>query len=114
MSQLSDEILALRQWVHVAHHIPGRIRLRFNSALVARLANQQTEQAMQHALQFEPLTRYQINSDTSSVLLEYQPAIVPPALLDQAFSLDHQQAHSACTQLIELLTPYYQAGGHHG
>ncbi|QIZ76227.1 HMA2 domain-containing protein [Ferrimonas lipolytica] len=110
MPELTNEILSLRQWVHIGHHIPGRIRLKFNSAIVAKLARYKTTQTMEHAIQFAPLKRYQLNSETNSLLLEYDAAVIEPQLLDRLFHDDDQQARAACTSLINTLTPIYQAG----
>ncbi|WP_298444960.1 hypothetical protein [uncultured Ferrimonas sp.] len=110
MSDLATEILALRQWVHIGHHIPGRIRLKFNSAIVAKLARYKTEHTLEQAIQFAPLKRYQLNSDTNSLLLEYDPSVIKPALLDQLFDTDQAQALQACASLIATLSPIYHAG----
>ncbi|SDI97628.1 hypothetical protein SAMN04488540_104132 [Ferrimonas sediminum] len=113
MTEWTSEVLKLRQWVHVAHHIPGRIRLKFNSTLITQMARFKAEKAMEQATQFPPLKRYQLNTSSNSLILEYDHGVIQPDLLDQLFSPCEQQASNACTTLITTLTPIYQAGVNH-
>ncbi|WP_028108635.1 HMA2 domain-containing protein [Ferrimonas futtsuensis] len=108
MPNTAKEIVKLRQWVHVAHHIPGRIRLKFNSALVTQMARFKTEQILEQADRLPPLKRFQLNTGSNSLILEYDHGTIHPGLLDRLFGECQMGAEQACQELIDLLAPHYQ------
>ncbi len=110
---LASDIFSLRQWVSVAHHIPGRIRLKFNSVLLARFAQTQTEQALQQAMRSSPLIQYQLNPERGSLVLQYDATMLPPSLLDDLFASQLEPAQQAYQRLLRLLPPDDLTGANH-
>lgn len=99
------DLLTLRRFVEVAHHIPGRLRLRFSNKLVASLSQGKLKQLDAYCSPDGYLRRYQINSDTGSIVLEYDAAAIRPHILNQLFGQDGEQAQQALEQLAAILRP---------
>lgn len=99
------DLLTLRRFVEVAHHIPGRLRLRFSNKLVASLGQGKLKQLDAYCSPEGYLRRYQINSETGSIVLEYDAAAIRPQILNQLFGQDGEQAQHALEQLAAILSP---------
>ena len=99
------DLLTLRRFVEVAHHIPGRLRLRFSNKLVASLSQGPLKQLDAYCSPEGYLRRYQINSETGSIVLEYDAAAIRPQILNQLFGQDGEQAQHALEQLAAILSP---------
>ncbi|MGU9865806.1 HMA2 domain-containing protein [Kluyvera ascorbata] len=99
------DLLTLRRFVEVAHHIPGRLRLRFSSKLVASLSQGKLRQLDAYCSPEGYLRRYQINSETGSIVLEYDAAAIRPQILNQLFGQDGEEAQQALVQLAAILSP---------
>ena len=61
----------------IAHHVPGRLRLR-SAALKGKV--RASEQARRHLAQIDGVTSASANPATGSVLLEYDPNVIGPAM----------------------------------
>ncbi|WP_434777857.1 HMA2 domain-containing protein [Neisseria sp. Ec49-e6-T10] len=96
----------LQNTLHLAHHIPGRIRLKFNQKLMAFLSKGKLSQIDQYCSESGPLYGYQLNQTTGSLLIEYDSQVIPPDLLEQLFNSNTQQAQVALTSLLSLVEPY--------
>ncbi|ROU18596.1 hypothetical protein EB837_01730 [Kluyvera ascorbata] len=99
------DLLTLRRFVEVAHHIPGRLRLRFSNKLIASFSQGKLKQLDAYCSPEGYLRRYQINSDTGSIVLEYDAAAIRPHILNQLFGQDGEQAQQALEQLAAILSP---------
>ncbi|WP_233269614.1 HMA2 domain-containing protein [Kluyvera cryocrescens] len=99
------DLLTLRRFVEVAHHIPGRLRLRFSNKLIASLSQGKLKQLDAYCHPEGHLRRYQVNSDTGSIVLEYDAATIRPQILNQLFGHDGEQAQQALEQLAAILAP---------
>lgn len=99
------DLLTLRRFVEVAHHIPGRLRLRFSNKLVASLSQGKLKQLDAYCHPAGYLRRYQINSESGSIVLEYDAAAISPQILNQLFGRDGAQAEQALAQLAAILEP---------
>jgi copper chaperone CopZ len=60
----------------LAHHLPGRLRLRSAVLKGNALAS---EEARRHLAQIDGVTSAQANPSTGSVLLEYDPNVISPS-----------------------------------
>lgn len=99
------DLLTLRRFVEVAHHIPGRLRLRFSSKLIASLSQGKLKQLDAYCHPEGYLRRYQINSDSGSIILEYDAVAIRPQILNQLFGSDSELAQQALAQLAAILEP---------
>ncbi|WP_291973129.1 HMA2 domain-containing protein [Candidatus Symbiopectobacterium sp.] len=99
-----QNLMALRRFVTVAHHIPGRIRLSFTNRLVSALS-QSLLAALQSLCHPEGgLKSCSINAATGSVVLEYCASTLSPTLLTHLFGHDDQAAQQALTQIQAVLS----------
>ncbi|WED24673.1 cation transporter [Vibrio sp. JC009] len=103
MNKNVETALKLRSWVQVAHHIPGRVRLKYKLSIIAHLARFNAGD-IKRALDDIPAFRnYKLNSSTGSILIEYDPGLVSPALIEELFSPDDNIAERACYALADCL-----------
>lgn len=105
-----NSLIQLRKQVCIAHHIPGRIRLRFNSGVIGQLTSFPLGEIKTLVDQFPALTHYKLNLATRSLLLEYNHNHISPQLLDAVFHTNDQTADQACVELIETLTRIHYHG----
>ncbi len=96
------EVVKLRKWVKIKHHIPGRIRLKYKYGLLASLANFSNDEINEGLEQLPFVKDYHWNQATGSLLLEYDANVVAPQLLDAIFSQSEAEVESACRQLFLL------------
>ncbi|CAG8999474.1 MAG: hypothetical protein CENE_01448 [Candidatus Celerinatantimonas neptuna] len=103
MDKYIDMILKLRSWVRIAHHIPGRIRLKYKLGIMAHLARFNAHD-IERVLDSVPAFRnYKLNSSTGSILIEYDSDLIYPQLLETLFSQDDNVAKQACYDLMDCL-----------
>lgn len=76
-------LMALREYLSVAHHVPGRIRLKFSMGLL------KDKDALKLISEFEnspvpPAVKdARINKMARSVVIEYDKNVIDPAKLDE-------------------------------
>lgn len=80
------DIIALRDCLTVAHHVPGRIRIRFSLALLARPEARTLMSASNDGRGVPGFRGMRLNAAARSVVIEYDPAVIPPDKLDEALT----------------------------
>ncbi|WP_159565786.1 HMA2 domain-containing protein [Budvicia diplopodorum] len=98
-------LITLRRFVEIAHHIPGRLRLRFTNRLVAGLSQGKLSSLEALCGNDSCLKSYTVNSATGSLILEYDARRLSPALLDQLFGSDDNLAQQALTAILPIISP---------
>lgn len=96
----------IQEMLHISHHIPGRIRLKFNNKLVALLSKSKLAQFDRYCTAQGPLFNYELNSATASLLIEYDETVVKPIVLDNLFNKEQAVSHQALMDLITLSQSY--------
>jgi hypothetical protein len=97
-----DTLLSLRGHVHVAHHVPGRIRLRITPTLVKsawRVDRSRVEQALRA---IRGIGGVRINPAAGSVVVEYVPSQVAPETWDVLLTGDEDAARERLETLLGL------------
>lgn len=94
-----DEILKLRQWVQIGHHIPGRIRLKYSHGILSALAQFKSDEVIATLEKVKAFKSHKLNLATGSLLIEYDAQLIEPKLLDALFSDSEAEARDACDQL---------------
>lgn len=102
MKSYIDEVLKIRRWVTIGHHIPGRIRLKYKHGIFASFAKFNSADLEAALGQVPFVESYKLNESTGSLLLEYDPSVVQPQLLDTLFSESVDEVQAACQQLASL------------
>ena len=107
MPNVKDELIhALTQEIgnrlNMVHHIPGRIRLKFDPSLASHPLKQEFKNL---PLDLRPLHIEHISRWSKSVLMTYDPQTIDPELVDELFTTkDVQKKHKALLQLGDILT----------
>ncbi len=103
MEKYVDTFLKLRGWASIGHHIPGRVRLKYKLGIVAHLAKF-NKGNIEQLIQEQPAFRnYKLNTATGSLVIEYDPKLVPPNLIDLIFCGSDQDAEQACYAIADCL-----------
>jgi hypothetical protein len=96
--QAIDQLFRVAGYARIAHHISGRIRIKFSLAAKKGLAD----------LEFEPLTEqlpgiqhYRLNKKNGSLVIEYDPDVISEPLWEKLIN-GSQDERQALTE--ELLT----------
>lgn len=76
----TDDIIPLLKEIKIAHHIPGRIRLRFNNSILAMWPklNGIEKKIQEVADQIEAIRDIRLNFNAGSVVVQYDTDILPP------------------------------------
>ncbi len=79
---VEDYLIPLLEEAEIAHHIPGRIRLRFNHSIVTRLPKVNgIEKVIQRMVnQIEAIKDIRLNLYAGSVVVQYDTDILSPDL----------------------------------
>ncbi len=92
----------LKQWVSVAHHIPGRLRLKFKLSVISYLRDFNTDGIKSTLQSFPALKDYRLNIAAGSLVIEYDAQVIPFNLINQAFDQHPETSTAAITQLQQL------------
>jgi hypothetical protein len=80
------DLLALRDCLEVAHHVPGRIRIRFSLRLLGRPEAARLMAASDNGRTVPGFRGMRVNAAARSVVIEYDPAVIMPQKLDEALT----------------------------
>lgn len=97
-----EKVLKLRSWVRIAHHIPGRIRLKYQSGIIGHLAGLHAHNIEKVLAQLPALKSYDVTSSTGSILIGYDATVVNPGDIEALFSEDEGAAQQAYRRIVEL------------
>lgn len=107
MPNVRDKLIhALTQEIgnrlNMVHHIPGRIRLKFDPSLAS---HPQREEFKNLPLNLRPFHIEHISRWSKSVLMTYDPQTIAPELVEELFTTkDVQKKRKALLQLEDILT----------
>ncbi len=93
-----DDLLALRHFAAIAHHIPGRLRLKFDPAV----RDHPRFEALREAERLFPgVVNARVNTMARSMIVEYDPAVAEPELVQNLFAGDDATAAASAARLAE-------------
>ncbi len=97
-----DELYQLKGYLSVKHHIPGRIRLKFDLAIVNKIGH---FLHLKKQINESPIVKhYQVNLLTGSILLEYSQTQIPPEIIDQMFAGDEINSRLAYQKITTIIS----------
>ena len=105
----SETLYQLRNYLEVAHHVPGRIRIRFSPAVVtapgaASLAAWAQGQKRNNGGYPKGLVNLRLNLGSRSLVIEYDREIIDPKVLEELFSTqDKDRMEFLVSELAESL-----------
>ncbi len=94
-----SELMKLRHLARIAHHLPGRLRLKFSASALSELDVTASKQWLDN---FPGITSYRLNPAALSLLIEYDTNLVQASCLDRLFSENQALADKAINELSEL------------
>lgn len=80
------DLITLRDALSVAHHVPGRLRIRFSLKLLADPRAHALLAASGGGSAVPGLRGFRLNAPARSVVIEYDPAVIRPELLEEALN----------------------------
>ncbi len=102
-------LIKLRSYLRIAHHIPGRIRIKVNPALfiqpdALRLAAQVDLGDLGRGNGHPAIINSRINKNAGSLVLEYDPRMIAPAMFEDLFrARDENRVEQLVEHLADLL-----------
>lgn len=96
--------MAIRPWLSIAHHVPGRIRLRFSGSAISRLGADRLLGFADKAKEAGAIRSFRVNPVGRSLTIEYDPTAVSPALWTLFMSENDEQAAVLAARLASRLT----------
>jgi hypothetical protein len=81
-----DTLLALRPHLHIKHHVPGRLRVRFGTIPPGLIEDSGEEALAAFRALFRGVHDVSLNPFSRSVLITYDSRRMAPTLLDEFFN----------------------------
>lgn len=81
-NNLFDKLGTLSHLITVVHHIPGRIRLKFNPAILKELGDEGLSELEGIKTQLEGIKDVKLNKMARSVTLQYDPKVLPASFFE--------------------------------
>ena len=98
-------LFGMRSHVSVAHHVPGRIRLKVS---LAALADPRVKEMIKnkggHALP-KGVKNYRVNFFSRSVIVEYDQAVINPSNLNEALTTSDESRFEQLAEEFRTLLP---------
>jgi len=96
---LINALFRIADYARIAHHIPGRIRIKMALAAKKALADLDLDNITTDL----PGIRYhRLNSKNGSVVIEYDPTIIDPKLWERLITLPEPQRPTMREELLNL------------
>ncbi len=88
---VEDYLIPLLEEAEIAHHIPGRIRLRFNHSILAKLPklNGIEKEIQKITDQIEAIKDIRLNLHAGSVVVQYDTDLLPPEFWEELVAEKH-------------------------
>lgn len=94
-----DDLMSLRRYVSIAHHVPGRLRLKFNPAV----RSDPRFDALRNAeAPFPGVQATRINTMARSMVIEYD-ARIPQKEIAGLFNGDEEAARDSFGRITEIV-----------
>ena len=96
-----EALLKMAPYVRIAHHIKGRVRLKFSLAAVKTLAGIDVPSTLGN---IPGIFRHRLNAHSGSVVIEYNPQIITPGLWEElaSFRGNRDKGNLLKEHLLEL------------
>lgn len=98
------ELISLRDCLDVAHHVPGRIRIRFSLKLLSRPSAHGLLAASEGGRAVPGFRGMRLNVAARSVVIEYDPAVIAPDKLEEALTTRDEQRLAGLVEEFQALT----------
>lgn len=75
------------RYLKIVHHVNGRIRVKANWNTAKKLSNVGTDEIEQVMVRIPGIDRYRVNKKALSVIIEYNPSVLPFSLWEDVGNL---------------------------
>nr|MBS0020420.1 cation transporter [Gammaproteobacteria bacterium] len=96
----SRELLQLRPYFSIKHHVNGRIRIVFSAGLLEKVPRAETGQLRELMNGIQGVREVRLNLPARSVVVHYDPTRIPPRVLADLIEGDER----AAVQALQTLT----------
>jgi hypothetical protein len=96
----TDLLLELRRHLRIVHQVPGRIRFRIAATLLDRSNGIDLGSMKGTLVRIHGLRDVRVNPAAATVVIEYDPASLPPALWETLVNGGDQEAGAAIDRLL--------------
>lgn len=100
-----ETLLDMRRHINVAHHVPGRIRLKFRLSV---LGDKRAYKALQSAGDYElpeGVNNYRLNIPGRSLVVEYDSEIIDPDKLQEVLTTGDNARFGELAEEFKALLP---------
>lgn len=97
-----ESVLVARRHVRIVHHVPGRVRLRFEPLPLMAAFGGRIDALKAALARIRGIRGIEVNLAACSLVVQYDPAALPPAQWDRLLTAD---AAAAVALLDSLLAP---------
>lgn len=106
--ELIDHFLDLVRYFKIAHHVHGRIRVKAILNTAHRLADLDTDKLNEILARIPGITNYRVNASALSVIIEYNPEMLPYDLWEEIGALRRNPLNldAVRARLLETLNPF--------
>jgi hypothetical protein len=95
-----ETLIALRGHVRIAHHVPGRIRLRIAASAVGKLGQVDRDRVEKALRAIDGIRAIRVNPAAASVVVEYAPSRISPNTWDILLNGDPEDARQRMRALL--------------
>lgn len=107
-----ETLLAARRHCRIAHHVPGRLRLRFDPLALQAAPRALTGRLQAALTAMAGVRRTEINAAAFSVTVHYDAAVLAPALWDRILTGDAAAAAAALGGVLPGAVPSLNRSPH--
>ena len=92
------ELFAMRRWISIVHHLPGRIRLRINPKAVTKLEKQSPNKLIGYLKTMPGIKAVRVNAVVGSAIIEYDAKHIFPDQWNRLFTGSDDEAKAIIRQ----------------
>ena len=95
-----SRLLALREHVHLVHHVPGRLRLRIGAGLLAGVDTSERERAADFLKDLPGIADVRVNPLAASVVVKYDAAAIAPSAWERLLVGERDEVLALVRELV--------------
>jgi len=97
--QALDTLFRIADYARIAHHITGRIRIKFTLAAKSGLADIDLEKLTE---KLAGIHHYRLNNKNGSIVIEYDPNIIPEIFWEKLVNSPLEKRSEVTMELLTL------------
>lgn len=98
-------LMDCREYLSVAHHVPGRIRLRFSLGVLSDPRAMDLLASARDTVLPAAVRSVRVNPPARSVVIEYNTAVIAPDLLEEVLTTRDEERFRTLATHLKTLAP---------